>query len=72
MYYNCICKEVRRMFITLKVMLKERKITQKQLSKTLGIAERTLRLKLAGNISFKLEEIKTILEVLDCKFEELF
>lgn len=60
------------MFITLKVMLKERKITQKQLSKTLGIAERTLRLKLAGNISFKLEEIKTILEVLDCKFEELF
>ena len=58
----------------LKGKMRERRITQEELAKIIGVAPSTLNFKLNGSCEFKASEMRKIAEVLDFagKIDEYF
>lgn len=50
----------------------EKGLTQKELAKLLNIETATYTRKENGLVQFRLDEINKILEILQCKFEDIF
>ena len=50
----------------------EKGYTQKEISKLINMETATYTRKEKGKAQFKLDEIYKILEILDCKFEDIF
>lgn len=47
-------------------------LTQEGISKLLGMEKSVYARKENGIVQFRLDEIKRLLEILDCKFEDIF
>lgn len=60
------------MLLKLKAKRVERGMTQTDLATKIGIAPATYNRKENGNAYFSFNEIMKILQVLDCKFEDIF
>ena len=50
----------------------ERRITQEEVANKLGITTKTYNLKENGKTQFTVEEIATLLRILECKFTDIF
>lgn len=50
----------------------EKGLTQESISKLLGIEKSAYARKENGIVQFRLDEIKKILEILECNFEDIF
>jgi len=50
----------------------EKEMTQQELAKQLGISTNAYNLKEIGKREFKMSEINLLLELLDCKYEDIF
>ena len=50
----------------------EKEMTQHELAKQLGISTNAYNLKEIGKREFKMSEINLLLELLDCKYEDIF
>ncbi len=50
----------------------EKEMTQHELAKLLGISTNAYNLKEIGKREFKMSEINLLLELLDCKYEDIF
>ncbi len=60
------------MLLKLKAKRVEKGLTQTQLAKMIGIAPATYNHKENGTAHFSFQEIVKLLEVLECKFEDIF
>lgn len=60
------------MLLKLKGKRVEKGLTQKAMSKLINMETATYTRKEKGKAQFKLDEINKILDVLDCKFEDIF
>lgn len=47
-------------------------LTQESISKLLGMEKSAYARKENGQVQFRLDEIKKLLEILECKFEDIF
>lgn len=50
----------------------EKGLTQKELAKLINVSLPSYRLKEVGKIEFRMKEINLLLEILDCKYEDIF
>lgn len=50
----------------------EKGLTQEKMAAKLGMTKKTYNFKENGKYIFRLDEIKKILEILDCNFEDIF
>lgn len=60
------------MLLKLKGKRVEKGLTQRKISELLNMELATYTRKERGKAQFKLDEIHRILEILDCKFEDIF
>ena len=60
------------MLLKLKAKRVEKGLTQAQIAKMIGIAPATYNHKENGSAHFSFNEIVKLLEVLNCKFEDIF
>lgn len=60
------------MLVKLKAKRVEKQLTQTQMAKLMGIGIATYNHKENGTAFFSFQEVLKILEILDCKFEDIF
>ena len=60
------------MLMKLKAKRVEKGLTQTEMAKRIGIAIATYNHKENGSATFSFNEILKILDILDCKFEDIF
>lgn len=60
------------MHVKLKAKRVEKQLTQSQISKLLNMETATYTRKENGQAQFRLDEIKKILDLLECNFEDIF
>jgi DNA-binding XRE family transcriptional regulator len=60
------------MLVKLKAKRVEKQLTQTQMAKLIGMGTATYNHKENGTAFFSFQEVIKILEILDCKFEDIF
>ena len=50
----------------------EKKLSQEQIAKMIGISKNNYHLKETGKLDFNLSEVKKILEILECEYNDIF
>lgn len=67
-----MCENMIPKFPKLEGKLAEKGITDERFGIELGLSASSISRRMSGEVEFDLTEIKKILELLECKFDEIF